>query len=379
MDDAVALIQAQLRRAAADRYPVCIRGGGTKDFYGGERRGDVLNTRTLRGIVSYEPTELVITARAGTPLAEMENALQENGQQLPFEPPHFDYRPESAPSSPAGNGELTIATVAPEEKIATLGGCIAAGLSGPRRAYAGAVRDFVLGVCILDGKGNELRFGGQVMKNVAGYDVSRLTVGAMGTLGVILDVSLKVLPIPAAETTVRLGVGPDEAIKLMNQWAGKPLPVTATAYRAGSLSVRLAGAPSAVSAGAKKIGGDAMAPDQARQFWIDLREHRAPFFAGDQPLWRLSVRSTTPPMDLDGPQIIEWGGALRWLRSDSEPARIRDAAVQAGGHATLFRAGSKAAPVFHPLSPTLARLHRRLKEAFDPAGILNPGRLYPDF
>lgn len=379
MDEAVSAIQSQLRRAAADRYPVCIRGGGTKDFYGGERRGEVLNTRTLRGIVSYEPTELVITARAGTPLAEVETALREKGQQLPFEPPHFDYRPDSTASSPAGNGELTIAAVAPEEKIATLGGCIAAGLSGPRRAYAGAARDFVLGVRILDGRGNELRFGGEVMKNVAGYDVSRLTVGALGTLGVILDVSLKVLPIPAAETTLRLAVGPEEAITLMNQWAGKPLPITATAYRAGSLAVRLSGAPSAVTAGAKKIGGDAMDAEQARQFWTDLREQRAPFFAGDQPLWRLSVKSTTPPIDLGGPQIIEWGGALRWLRSDADPGRIREVAAQAGGHATLFRAGHKAAAVFHPLSPVLAKLHRRLKEAFDPEGILNPGRLYPDF
>lgn len=379
MDDAVALIQAQLRRAAADRYPVCIRGGGTKDFYGGERRGEALNTRTLRGIVSYEPTELVMTARAGTPLAEIEAVLQDQGQQLPFEPPHFDSRPEPVAPSLPGSDELTIATVAPEEKIATLGGCIAAGLSGPRRAYAGAARDFVLGVRILDGRGNELRFGGEVMKNVAGYDVSRLTVGALGTLGVILDVSLKVLPIPAAETTLRLAVGPEEAITLMNQWAGKPLPITATAYRAGSLAVRLSGAPSAVAAGAKKIGGDAMDAEQARQFWTDLREHRTPFFAGDQPLWRLSVKSTTPPIDLGGPQIIEWGGALRWLRSDADPGRIRDVAAQSGGHATLFRAGHKAAAVFHPLSPVLAKLHRRLKEAFDPEGILNPGRLYPDF
>lgn len=379
MLDPVAQLAEIVREAASQRRPLCIRGGGTKDFYGGERQGDILDTKALRGIVSYEPTELVVTARAGTPLAELEAALEEMGQQLPFEPPHFDYRPGPATRSRPEQGELTIATEAPEEKIATLGGCIAAGLSGPRRAYAGAARDFVLGVRILDGKGNELRFGGEVMKNVAGYDVSRLTVGALGTLGVILDVSLKILPIPAAETTLRLSVAPDEAITLMNQWAGKPLPVTATAYRAGSLSVRLAGAPGAVSAGAKKIGGEVMAPDQARQFWIDLREHRAPFFAGDQPLWRLAVRSTTPPIDLDGPQIIEWGGALRWLRSDTDPGRIRDAAVQAGGHATLFRAGHKAAPVFHPLSPVLARLHRRLKEAFDPAGILNPGRLYPDF
>jgi glycolate oxidase FAD binding subunit len=377
MDDAVASIRSMVRRAAEQRYPLCIRGGGTKDFYGGERRGEVLDTRALRGIVSYEPTELVLTARAGTPLAEVEAALREKGQHLPFEPPHFDYRAEPAPSSPAGHGELSVATIAHEAKIATLGGCIAAGLSGPRRAYAGAVRDFVLGVRIMDGRGNELRFGGEVMKNVAGYDLSRLSVGALGTLGVILEVSLKVLPIPASEATLKLAAGPDEAIRLMNEWAGKPLPVTATAYRAGSLTVRLSGAASAVDAAVKKIGGEAMDAGQAARFWSDVREHRAPFFAGDQALWRLSVKPTTPPMDLAGPQFIEWSGALRWLRSDADAGTIREAAAHAGGHATLFRAPNKTAAAFHPLSPGLEKIHRRLKEALDPAGILNPGRLYP--
>jgi glycolate oxidase FAD binding subunit len=379
MSDPVTHLAEVIRGAAARKRALCIRGGGTKDFYGGEPRGDVVDTRPLRGIVSYEPTELVITARAGTPLGEIEAALQEKGQQLPFEPPHFDYRPSARAPSLVGNGDLTVASDAPEERIATLGGCVAAGLSGPRRAYAGAVRDFVLGVRIMDGKGNALRFGGEVMKNVAGYDVSRLTVGALGTLGVILEVSLKVLPIPASEATLKLAAGPDDAIKLMNQWAGTPLPVTGTAYRAGGLTVRVSGAASAVSAAVKKIGGEAMDAEQAARFWNDVREQRAPFFAGDQALWRLSVKPTTPPMDLAGPQLIEWSGALRWLRSDADAKVIREAAERAGGHATLFRAGHKAAAVFHPLSPALARIHRRLKEAFDPAGILNPGRLYPDF
>jgi glycolate dehydrogenase FAD-binding subunit len=379
MSDPVAHLAEVIREAAARKRALCIRGGGTKDFYGGERRGDVLDTKSLRGIVSYEPTELVITARAGTPLTEIEGALRENGQLLPFEPPHFDYFPPPAAPFPASEGGLALAPVAPEEKLATLGGCVATGLSGPRRAYAGAVRDFVLGVRIMDGKGAELRFGGEVMKNVAGYDVSRLTVGALGTLGVILEVSLKVLPAQVAEATLRLAVAPDQAIVLMNEWAGKPLPVSATAYRARSLSVRLSGAPSAVDAAVKKIGGEAMDADQATRFWNDIREQRAPFFAGDQPLWRLSVKSTTPPLDLSGPQLIEWSGALRWLRSDADAKVIREAAARAGGHANLFRAGVKAAAVFHPLSPGLAKIHRRLKEAFDPAGILNPGRMYPDF
>lgn len=237
----------------------------------------------------------------------------------------------------------------------------------------------MLGTRIMDGKGAELHFGGQVMKNVAGYDVSRLTVGALGTLGVILEVSLKVLPAPAAEATLRLAAGPDEAITLMNDWGSKPLPVTATAYRAGSLSVRLSGAPSAVAAAAKKIGGETMDATHAAQFWSDIREQRAAFYAGNQALWRLSVKPTTPPLDLAGPQLIEWGGALRWLRSDADAKVIREAAARAGGHATLFRAVDKTAGVFHPLSPGLAKIHRRLKEAFDPAGILNPGRMYPDF
>lgn len=379
MTDPIARLADVIREAAARKRALRIRGGGTKDFYGGEPRGDVLDTRPLRGIVSYEPTELVITARAGTPLEEIESALQEKGQQLPFEPPHFDYRPRAPAPAPSGHGDLTLASAAPEERTATLGGCVAAGLSGPRRAYAGAVRDFVLGVRIMDGSGNALRFGGEVMKNVAGYDVSRLTVGALGTLGVILEVSLKVLPIPASEATLKLAAGPDEAIKLMNQWAGKPLPVTGTAYRAGSLTVRVSGAASAVSAAVRKIGGEAMDAEQAARFWSDVREQRAPFFAGDQALWRLSVKSTTPPMDLAGPQLMEWSGALRWLRSDADAKVIREAAEGAGGHATLFRAGNKAAAVFHPLSPALARIHRRLKTAFDPSGILNPGRLYPDF
>jgi glycolate oxidase FAD binding subunit len=378
VDTAIKQVSETIRGAAAQRRPLCIRGGGTKDFYGGERRGDVLDTKPLRGIVSYEPTELVITARAGTPLTEIEAALQEKGQLLPFEPPHFDYLPPPAAPPPPGAEEWTLAPVVTEEKIATLGGCVAAGLSGPRRAYAGAVRDFVLGVRIMDGKGSELRFGGEVMKNVAGYDVSRLTAGALGTLGVILEVSLKVLPSPAAEATRKLAAGPEKAIALMNEWAGKPLPVTATAYRAGELAVRLSGAPSAVDAAIKKIGGEVIDAVQAVKYWRGLREQSTAFFAGDQPLWRLSVKSTTPPLDLSGPQLIEWGGALRWLRSNADAKAIREAAARAGGHATLFRARDKAAGVFHPLSPGLAKVHRRLKEAFDPAGILNPGRMYPD-
>ncbi|HSC95467.1 MAG TPA: glycolate oxidase subunit GlcE [Burkholderiales bacterium] len=376
MNDVIQRLSDTIREAAGQKRPLCIRGGGTKDFYGGPVHGNKLNTGDCRGIVAYEPTELVITARAGTPLSEIEAALREKGQMLAFEPPHFGDFPSPLPPLPSREGNI----VPPERmnRMATLGGCVAAGLSGPRRPYAGAVRDFVLGVRILDGKGDDLAFGGQVMKNVAGYDVSRLMAGSLGTLGVLLEVSLKVLPLPAYEATLLLKRREAEAISLMNEWAARPLPVTATAYRDGDLRVRLSGAQVAVEAAMKKIGGEAATPSVAERFWADIREQTDPFFAGEEPLWRLSVKSTTPPLDLPGAQLIEWGGALRWLRSRAETATIRDAAARAGGHATLFRGGDKAQGVFHPLSPILMKLHRNLKQAFDPAGVLNPGRLYPD-
>jgi glycolate oxidase FAD binding subunit len=353
MDSVIRQLSETVRGAAKQKRPLCMRGGGTKDFYGGPIHGFELNTSDLRGIVDYEPTELVITARAGTPLAEIEAALREEGQMLAFEPPHFG-------------------------QSATLGGCVAAGLSGPRRPYAGAVRDFVLGVRMLDGKGDDLKFGGRVMKNVAGYDVSRLMAGSLGTLGVLVEVSLKVLPLPAAEATLLLKRSEVEALNLMNRWAARPLPITATAYRDGDLGVRLSGARVAVDAAAKKIGGTPVEPDRADRFWAGIREQTDSFFAGAEPLWRLSVKSTTSPLALSGRQLIEWGGALRWLRSTADATTIRDAAARAGGHATLFRGGDRTKGAFHPLPPVLMKLHRNLKQAFDPSGILNPGRLYPD-
>ncbi|MEW5888916.1 MAG: glycolate oxidase subunit GlcE [Pseudomonadota bacterium] len=344
-------LQERIRQAAADKTPLRIRGGGTKDFYGGPLRGEVLDMRECRGVVSYEPTELVITVRAGTPLAEVDAVLEEKGQFLAFEPPHF------------GAG-------------ATVGGCVAAGLSGPRRAAAGAVRDFVLGVHVIDGRGELLAFGGQVMKNVAGYDVSRFLAGSLGTLGLLVDVSLKVLPRPVAEATLRLEMDQAQAIAAMNAWGGQPLPVSATCHRDGELLVRLSGAQAAVSTACRRLGGEPV--DEGAALWTDVREQRSRFFAGSEPLWRLSLPSTTPPLALPGRQLIEWGGALRWLKSDAPAAAIRAAAEQAGGHATLFRGGDRAAGVFHPLSPALLALHRNLKRAFDPEGIFNPGRLYPE-
>jgi len=353
MQDLVDHLASTIRDAAAQKRPLRIRGGGTKDFYGGELRGEVVDVTSYRGIVEYEPTELVITARAGTPLAEVEAALREKGQMLPFEPPHF------------GSG-------------ATLGGCVAAGLSGPRRAYAGAVRDFVLGVRLLDGKGEDLRFGGQVMKNVAGYDVSRLVAGSLGTLGVLLEVSLKVLPLPPMEATLMRACSEGEALESMNQWAGKPLPVSATSFHSGDFRVRLSGARPAIEAAIGKIGGTVVDPVPASRFWTGIREQTDPWFEGGPSLWRLSVKSTTPPLRVPARNLIEWGGALRWLKTDADPVSVRSAAKAAGGHATLFRSGDKSAGAFHPLPEGLAAIHLRLKRTFDPAGILNPGRLYPD-
>ncbi|MBI3916958.1 MAG: glycolate oxidase subunit GlcE [Betaproteobacteria bacterium] len=354
MSQIIDQLAASIREAAARGTPLRIVGGGTKDFYGGALRGETLATSAYRGIVEYDPTELVITARAGTPLAEIEGALREKRQMLAFEPPHF--------------GATT-----------TLGGCVAAGLSGPRRACAGAVRDFVLGVRMLDGNGRDLHFGGRVMKNVAGYDVSRLMAGSLGTLGLILEASLKVLPLPPAEATLHLKCAEAEALALMNEWAGKPLPITATAFRNDDLGVRLSGAGAAVEAAAKRIGGTRVDTMLAGSFWNGIREQTDAWFSDARPLWRLSVKSTTPPLDLPGSQLIEWGGALRWLKTDAEARTIRETAARARGHATLFRGGDKAAGVFQPLSTPLMKIHQRLKQSFDPAGILNPGRMYPEF
>ena len=298
--------------AAARKTPLRLRGGGTKDFYGNEPRGEVLDTCGYAGIVDYEPTELVITARCGTRLIEIQNLLEKQNQMLAFEPPLF------------GDG-------------ATLGGCVAAGLSGPRRAAAGALRDYVLGAKIVDGRGRLLGFGGQVMKNVAGYDVSRLLAGSLGTLGFIAEVSIKVLPRAAAQRTLRLEMSQAAAIDALNGWAGKPLPISANAWYDGVLRLRLEGRLAALDAAAVQIGGEVVEEAVAVPFWRSVREHSHPFFAGAAPLWRLAVPSTTPALEVAGPQLLEWGGGLRWLKSEADAASIRQAAQRAGGHATLFR------------------------------------------
>jgi glycolate oxidase FAD binding subunit len=340
-------LQEQVRAATASRSPLAIRAGGSKDFYGNETRGELLDPRGYAGIVAHEPTELVITARCGTPLAELEAALDAAGQMLPFEPPHF---------GPA----------------ATVGGCVAAGLAGPRRSSAGGVRDYVLGAKLLTGTGEVLSFGGTVMKNVAGYDVARLAAGSLGVLGVITEVSLKVLPKPVAEATLRLELDERAALTKMNEWAGRPLPVSATAWRDGVLHVRLSGARAAVAEAQQTIGGQLV---DGSALWLSLREQTDAFFAGEAPLWRLALPSTAESIDLPGAQLIEWGGAQRWLRSDAPAGGIRACAAARGGHATLFRGGARR-DVFTPLPAPLAAIHGRLKAEFDPAGIFNPGRMY---
>ena len=356
MEQALQEFSERIVAAGADRTALRLRGGGTKDWYGQESRGELFDTRRYGGIVAYDPTELVITARCGTPVEEIETALAEQNQMLAFEPPHF------------GRG-------------ATVGGMVASGLSGPRRQAVGALRDFVLGAVLMDGKGEVLHFGGQVMKNVAGYDVSRLLAGSMGTLGLILEASLKVLPRPFAETSLRLGLNQAEAIRRLNEWGGQPLPISASAWHGGMLMVRLSGAQAAIKAARQKMGGDELPDPHA--YWIAVREQTSEFFslgtgtAGS--IWRLSVPSTAPPLALRGEQLIEWGGAQRWLKTDADAATIRAAAEKAGGHASLFRGGDKQVGVFHPLAPAVAKIHRNLKTAFDPSGIFNPGRMYTEF
>jgi glycolate oxidase FAD binding subunit len=330
VDAALARLVDRVQTARSQKGTLDIRGGSTKTFYGEAPRGEPLDVRPLAGISSYEPTELVVTVRAGTHLAELEAALAEKGQCLPFEPPRF-----------AAGG--------------TVGGMVAAGLAG-----------------------------GQVMKNVAGYDVSRALAGSMGVLGVICEVSLKVLPRPTATQTLRYDLDEAAALKRLNDWGGQPLPLNASAWWEGTLVVRLSGAAAAVQAAQARLGGEVIEPTLATAFWTGLRDHRDEFFAGaanaiegGASLWRLSVPQTAPPLKLSGEQLVEWGGAQRWLCTSAPAAQLRDAAAAVGGHATLFRASDKRAGVLAPLKPPLDRIHRELKKAFDPDGVFNPGRLYP--
>ncbi|HTH59894.1 MAG TPA: glycolate oxidase subunit GlcE [Paraburkholderia sp.] len=347
-DDSAALL-AQVEAARAARTPLAIRGGGSKAFLGRKVDGQTIDTRGHRGIVHYDPTELIVTARAGTPLAELEATLDAAGQSLPFEAPLFG-------------------------GAATVGGMLASGLSGARRPWVGAVRDFVLGCRVITGHGQHLRFGGEVMKNVAGYDVSRLMAGSFGCLGLVTEVSLKVLPKPRATACVALELAPDDARQRLAGWRRAGLPVGGACYADGVLQLRLEGGIGSVRGAREALGG----ADADASFWTRLRAFELPFFQDARPLWRLSLPVGAPFAALPGDALIDWGGAQRWLKTDADANDVRRVARDLGGHATAFTPAVTDTP-FQPLPDALLKLHQRLKTQLDPQGIFNPGRLYADF
>ena len=347
METALAELRDRIVAANASKSPLRFRGAGTKDFYGESLRGEIVDTRGYSGIVAYEPSELVVTARCGTPLSEIDRALDEHGQFLALEAPRFGGDP-------------------------TIGGVVAAGVSGPRRATSGSARDFVLGANLMNADGVVLRFGGQVMKNVAGFDASRLLCGSLGILGLITDVSLKVLPKPRAEKTLRFEMDAASALDRFNHWSAQPLPISATAWHEGRAYLRLSGASSAVASAQSSLGGETIDDAAAAAWWNSLRDQTHALFAA-QRLWRLSLPSTAPFGDASI-TLIEWAGAQRWLASDASADDIRARAANVGGTATLWR-GERNTTMFHPLTEANLVLHRRLKQQFDPNGIFNRGRL----
>lgn len=348
-------LQQRVLDALNNGTPLNISGGGSKSFLGRAPPAQPIDVSINRGIVEYDPRELVLTARSGTTLQEIEATLAEAGQMLAFEPPHFG-------------------------DAATLGGTIACALSGPRRPYSGSARDFVLGCKLLNGRGEILSFGGQVMKNVAGYDVSRLMAGAYGTLGILLEISLKVLPRPPASITVANECSAAEAITSMSALLSKPYPVDAACYHGGQCYVRISGCAQAVREARTKIPGDVM-PD-AEKFWHALREHELPYFRRSGTLYRIMVKPATPPLSLEGVWLLDWGGAQRWLYSDEGTAAIRHRVELAGGHVTVFRGEdrpndtSQQPEIFQPLPGPMLAIHQRLKASFDPKNIFNRGRMY---
>lgn len=363
MDFVLSELSQQVMAAHGAERPIVIRGGGTKAFFG-EASGQPdpsgavhLDISGYHGVINYHPPELVITVKAGTLLSTVEETLAEQGQMLAFEPPRF------------GPGS-------------TIGGCVAAGLSGPRRMAVGSLRDFILGAKLLDGSGQVLSFGGEVMKNVAGYDVSRLLAGSMGIFGALVELSIKVLPRPFAEETIVFSYSQAQALEAFNQWRSKPLPVSATAWLnengEGRLYVRLSGSTAALQAARRALGGETVDASRAEALWNSLRDHTHPFLA-NKPLWRVALPPHTPALDA-GETLIEWNGGQRWLSQVDDPARLRHDVARLGGHATYFRRPAGATePYFHPLSDGLKNLSWRVKQELDPVGLFNPKRLFPDF
>ncbi len=351
-NDLSAALQDSVMQAINSGEALNITAGNSKSFYGRNASGNNIELAEHQGIISYEPTELVIRARAGTPLNLIEKTLTENNQMLPFEPPAFN-----------GN--------------ATLSGTIACNFSGPRRAYSGAARDFVLGTKIINGKGEILSFGGDVIKNVAGYDVSRLMTGAMGTLGVILEASVKVVPLPEAEITLTQNIGIEDALTKLHQWSGLPLPISASCFYQDTLYIRLSGAEKAIHAAHKKTGGDLF--NNASAFWNGIKNQTHDFFNAEQSLWRISLASNTPALSIEGDTLYEWGGALRWHKSEAPADKIRQTTDAANASTSLFRSSGDRDEIFQPLPEHLMKLHRNLKQAFDPDNIFNIGRMYREF
>ncbi|QWD62874.1 glycolate oxidase subunit GlcE [Polynucleobacter sp. MWH-UH25E] len=373
---AIEVFREQILNAAKSKTPLSIEGGGTKSWYGNPNQYTKLNTRNYSGILEYQPEELVITACAGTPLKEIEAALKEKNQVLAFEPPHF--------------GEQ-----------ATFGGAIAAGLAGPGRISVGNFRDFVLGARILDGKGQDLSFGGKVMKNVAGYDISRLLPGSMGTLSLLLEASVKVLPKPAATATLRCRISQGKALKALNEWAGQPLPLSASCWIGspsgdGELTIRLAGAAAAVKSATPlmcaQVNAQIVLPDEAEDFWIQLREQNLSTFTSlgaDQTLYRLALPAACGPLNIPGAEndvVLEWHGQQRWIKAPGDQATfdaIKKLASSHGGHATRFKQGGNVNPAFERFtllseqahSKALEAVQARLRSAFDPAGVFASNRL----
>lgn len=351
--------------ARAAKRPLVIRGGGTRLFYGeplpSDARPNWLDMSAYQGVVGYEPSELVLTARAGTPLAEIESLLADQGQMLAFEPPRF---------GAAG----------------TVGGCVAAGLSGPRRMAAGPLADFVLGTRVLSTDGNVLRFGGEVMKNVAGYDLSRLMAGSLGVLGALVEVSIKVAPQPRSESTQVLQLDAGAALQHCLRWRAQPLPISATSWlppsssdETGRLLVRLSGNESAVRQGRDIIGGENLQDEEAAAHWLALRDQTHEFFQ-QRPLWRISLPPRAPELNL-GPCLHEWGGTRRWLGGDQDATALRARVQALGGSACLYHRGNVSPDIttFHPMAAGVLQIHRRLKQEFDPVAIFNPRRLALEF
>ncbi len=339
----------QVCEAINEGTPLMIQGGNSKAFLGRKTQGTILDTKIHQGVVNYDPTELVVSVKAGTSLAELESVLAEKGQFLPFEPPHFS-------------------------ETATVGGMVAAGIAGPRRPWVGSVRDFVLGTKVITGHGKLLRFGGEVMKNVAGYDLSRLMAGCYGCLGLITEVSMKVLPKPRHQRHLSIACDQTTALSNLTLWGQKPLPITGACFYQDRLYLRLEGGEASVNNFAQTLQGDELDP----VFWNELKEQTLPFFQSPKHLWRLSLPVEAKQPSLEGDCLIDWGGAQRWFKTSQAENEIRQQATAQGGHATCFSQGVTDQP-FQPLNPLVMRYHQQLKEQLDPKRIFNPGRMYSDY